>query len=171
MGFKDPKIEFSGFHSQGDGASFTSEHFDVSKFLKSTNNITKYQILYNAIQDSNTAEISARVIRHTHQYSHEYTTHLELESFFYEDEDIADDPYPYESEQKQEFDLQVDHFVYWARTVLVDLSRALYEDLETEYNAMTSRESIEDTLRSNDCLFHEDGIVLSRQWMSVAGLP
>jgi hypothetical protein len=39
LGFDDPKIEYSGFWSRGDGASFTSKSLDLQVFLKKYRNM------------------------------------------------------------------------------------------------------------------------------------
>jgi len=38
IGFSDPEISFSGFGSQGDGASFTSKYLDLSEFTQAAQN-------------------------------------------------------------------------------------------------------------------------------------
>jgi len=39
FGFREPEINFSGFWSQGDGASFTSNRIDILQFIKTDPNI------------------------------------------------------------------------------------------------------------------------------------
>ena len=42
MGVEEVKVEYSGFYSQGDGASFTGGVQDIKKFLVKTLGLTEY---------------------------------------------------------------------------------------------------------------------------------
>ena len=77
LGFNEVKIEFSGFYSQGDGASFTCESIDFKKWLSenSTNNNKRLLSLLN--KDLIELDGNIKRDRNTH-YCHWNTTTLYL---------------------------------------------------------------------------------------------
>ena len=71
FGFTDIDIAYSGFWSQGDGASFTGK-CEVVKFIKATKQSKYYaKLLYQAKKGN--LDMSGESYRFTHHYSHENT--------------------------------------------------------------------------------------------------
>lgn len=68
MGFVKPRIEYSGFGSQGDGASFVSE--DIS-------NVPEIAALITPLE---TSDIDIKIVRTERRYCHEYTVRVEAYS-------------------------------------------------------------------------------------------
>lgn len=73
-GFRGVKIAFSGFCSQGDGASFTAESVDLPTFCKANKALTRFKALLKLDY------LSACVKRIDSQYSHENTVRGDVES-------------------------------------------------------------------------------------------
>ena len=86
VGFLNAEIHYSGFWSQGDGASFDAE-VDIIRYLEATTQKTKYKKLLNMIREG---EIEAYIRKNSwsNNYSHEKTRYIELELFV---DDISDD--------------------------------------------------------------------------------
>jgi hypothetical protein len=68
-------IQFSGFHSQGDGASFEGD-INILDYLKSTKQLTKYSALRRAIYN-NYIDETVTIGRNLSNYSHENTCYVE----------------------------------------------------------------------------------------------
>ena len=154
MGFADIDIAFTGFWSQGDGASFTCKGFDIVKWLKHTKTTNKYRTIFNWIERD--SYYSGWVDRHNSHYYHERSTKFHLEaqcsSFDYE--------------TKRRFEQQISDLEEFINQEIVSLNKAIYRTLEKEYEAYTSKECVEDTIRANEYLFHNDGVILSRSWLA-----
>ena len=141
MGFDDVEINYSGFSSQGDGASFTSNRFDLCSMLKQFKLITKVPGLYRKFKEyDHFATHHCTVRRICNQYSHYNTVRVEIEE--------------YNTEHPQQ---------ELAREVLTeavrDLCKEIYKGLETSYDYDTSEaqaiEFLEDNEENNE--FTEDG--------------
>lgn len=129
QGFLSPEIYFSGFCSQGDGASFKAE-VDIEKFLKGRRMATKYK---EAITNYQEGESSAEITT-SGRYCHEYTMTIDG----YNTPDELDS-------------LILDH----AR----EQARKIYKELEKEYFYLSSDESIIDTIKANEYTFNEQGMI------------
>lgn len=126
QGFLSPEIYFSGFYSQGDGASFTAD-IDLEKFLSGRRVKAKYATelaLYKETGDN-------VVITTSGYYSHEYTMSIDSDNLSAELEDFI-----LEEAREQ------------ARKIYKDL-KALYEDLTTD-------ESIAETLEADEYYFNSE---------------
>lgn len=132
-------ISFSGFYSQGDGASFEGEVcHNVSTFLKHIGielpeNIAKC--------------IYIRFVRIPHCGCHEYTCKTELEAGFDE----------YGADVETEYSEILEIIEKRAEQVRLDLCNKLYRDLEQMYEDLTSDEGIASTLIANEYEFYENG--------------
>jgi len=135
IGFTDVKIQFSGFWSQGDGASFTGV-FKVPKNKQDLKDRVKafkdHESCYDFADMAFTQdEIDAETLlieRISSRYSHSNT--------------VASD------------NSDLTHFVR-------DFSNWIYRSLENECDHLRSRESIEETIKCNDYEFDSEtlGIV------------
>jgi len=138
MGFNNPEISFSGFYSQGNGASFTCKNVDVPAFIASLEYKGKYTRLLSAIKNG-TAEVNACVVRIDHHYSHEYTVGTSVE--------VLSD-----SDDEKLYQLGQDLDVVTTQKVR-ELSREIYKDLESEHEGLTSDEAVKDTILANEYTF------------------
>jgi len=134
-GYTDAEIFFSGFSSQGDGASFTC-HVDLEKWLANSKLKTKYK----SIIDKADYEIEKGG-----NYEHEYTMGIDLTGY-------------YDMDEKQEklANELADIILEDAR----EHARAIYHRLENEYNEyyeQASDEAVIDALERNDDEFTADG--------------
>ena len=135
-GYETPRILFSGFYSQGDGACFESV-INLGTWLTRHNLATKYRHLRKAYSEG---EVSGG-IKHTGRDYHEYSTDIELD-YIGSDDRVTSNLQEVEALIKQD---------------MVTLSKKIYQALEKEYAALTEDEAVADTLRINARLFHSDG--------------
>jgi hypothetical protein len=156
IGFTDPKFAFSGFWSQGDGASFTSG-LDFEKLLawftkegprdplldlvskvKQTRIEPRYQWLELAAN-----YLSGEVERISHHYSHENTCRVSI------DLDTRRD--------MPEVEKLVSDFRDAVEQLRKELSQSLYAALETEYEFRTSDEELAEMADANEYTFTKYG--------------
>jgi len=142
VGFEDPKIWFSGFSSQGDGACFdaTVDSEKLVKFFIEAGH-DKYKkllrIAYNNIQIT--------INSHGSNYSHERCRYINLELNNYRE-------CPRLEKLVNEFEEDVEQ-------LRLDFSREIYRSLETDYEWLTSDECVKESLEANEVEFKEDGSI------------
>lgn len=139
-GFENSVINFSGFGSQGDGASFTCDRVDVEKFTEANKAKTRFKALLRLIE---TGDLSASVIRTTHHYSHENTVRGEVEMAWNN-----------ETGKLSILGSELENFI---TERVRQLSKQIYRDLESEYDYLTSDEAVQDTIESNGYTFRASG--------------
>jgi hypothetical protein len=175
MGVEDVDVQYSGFYSQGDGASFTGKVEDMKLFLVKTLGMTQYSNdeldeLPVAVKEKANGFIDSLTIafnRNSSRYYHEKTCQADtwceiLDNAFYDEE------YP---DGKIRF---TDRVLTGEPIVFMDLEhevakiddaaeewrsgkcKELYRDLETEYDYLQSDESVAETLESNGTEFEVD---------------
>ena len=167
IGMTDVECEFSGFHSQGDGASFTGKVSDNDKFLKSLgidlfypglmglgNRLSdKIETVINEIYESIYISIERYDSRHYHYNT--ISANVEVQG----DDEIG-------------FDLGLEIVIKisvsdiceriepmitdWAR----EKSKELYRNLENDYEELTSDESIASDLELSGYSFDKDGNII-----------
>jgi hypothetical protein len=140
-GIDDIEISYSGFWSQGDGASFTG-WINIPTFLKEAGWEKKYAKLLKAINDGEDIDESAKIERLTHQYSH-YNT-VAVKDIYYHGDD-------------EEVQKQADHLTEELTEFVREKSKKLYKDLEDSYEAETSDENVAESIRINEYEFTPDG--------------
>jgi hypothetical protein len=165
IGFREPKINFSGFWSQGDGASFTAR-IDVEKLAKflaappamskaiaeqpvafrpwivfRCNGVATYPQYRKLVTLAN--YIWAEVRRTSHRYSHKRTcnTYVDLSG----------------SASKPRVEKLLLAFREDVESLRLMLCDAIYSDLEEEYNCLISEESISDLAEVNEYTFTAQG--------------
>lgn len=168
IGFDNADISFSGFWSQGDGASFTA---DVDLMLlipfianpPQMDNAVKagadgkedwrpwivHQVegvqsdaeFVKLLEDEVINECSMKIKRTDHRYSHEHTCAVDYE------DNLADGPIR---------DLWL-KFKDHVKQLRVELCRAIYDQLEKEYDYRTSDEALKEDAEANDWLFDSSG--------------
>lgn len=128
-GFKNATILYSGFYSQGDGASFTAD-LDMDYFANLFKD--KYKLDYSVITGS--------VRRFSSRYFHENTCYITLEC----DDDNVDT----KTLEALEADIEA---------IRLGICKNIYRALEESYEDLTSNEAIIATLIENDYTFEADG--------------
>ncbi len=145
LGFPDADISFTGFYSQGDGASFTCKGVDVPLFIAKQNSKDRFKALLTDIE-AERIELIASVDRIDHHYSHAYTVKANTELYYLEDQEPE-----YSLEQ-----LEGELCNFITETVRT-LSRLIYRELEKEYEGLTSDEAVKDCIESNEYTFRANG--------------
>lgn len=143
IGFIDSKIAFSGFSSQGDGASFTS-YVDIDTIVNSLIycNCDYYyetKALLKMVKLESLIKIEIK--RDDSRYSHEKTCYVYYGSYF--DSEFC-------NSQLEELIEEIENLRY-------NLCKEIYDSLERQYYFLTSNEAITDTIEANDYWFLENG--------------
>ena len=152
IGFYEVDISFSGFSSQGDGASFTGKYSYEKGFLSKIKKEypqwnTLHRICEEILEENKRQlyKIYFELYRLNHRYSHEKTV------------DITD----YECNSAFDWDKPDDNGFSDSEDKMLSLSRQLmeliYSALEKEYNHLTSDEYIKWLLEGSDNEYTEDG--------------
>lgn len=146
IGFNEPVIRFSGFWSQGDGASFTCKSIDLEKLLSAVaqcNNSHAVRTLELCMILAENDLMQAGIADLHSNYAHERTVRLVVEQLTYSShikwERLAED-----------IQAGLDDY-------RVTLCSMIYKDLKEEYYYSTSDETIAEGLIANDYDFTEDG--------------
>lgn len=139
----DPEVSFSGFGSQGDGASFLSTTCDTDLLIRKLYE-TGHDISENALLDSKDYTIIIR--RNDNHYAHENTMYVN----YYSGGGI--ELFPDEEEKLTDVVLE------WARTK----AKELYKNLEKYWDELTSDDEIMEYFEDNEFLFYENGKVIVR---------
>lgn len=140
IGFRDVEINWSGFSSQGDGASFTSGWINIEKFLRSQKCFSKFR---RYMPNGETLEYSAKIERHNgSRYYHENSVYVS-------------DSWDVVNTDKQEA------MIHGILDIIGEFvkckSREIYRELEKAHDANTTDEAIADFLENNEYIFDEDG--------------
>lgn len=139
-------MNFTGFYSQGDGASFTGR-IDMIQFLKVHELEQKYM---GATFFAGQGELWVDITRGGSRYYHENSVNFNLEADTYNN--YEDDSTRYEVYDTMETVLNSE----WKdlETEVTDICRGymqdLYSKLRDEYEALTSREAIWETIVANE---------------------
>ena len=152
LGFADPEIYFTGFYSQGDGASFTGEYtgYNKKEILELKNEYPQDKELHEIIDrflDFNVCieenyDIYVKIDKN-HMYCHEETMYI--------NQAYIDLPLPDDDEEDIEYT-----FIELCK----DIARYFYEWLKKDYEYLESDESVLETILLNDYIFDEDGNIL-----------
>ena len=143
IGFIDSKIFFSGFYSQGDGACFTCERVDIPLIINSLIYCNgSYDKQYDIIEKLTYGGLCNCWLENvSSNYCHENTviTHFRIEHGHCFFDSIAKDI------EKEINDLRK------------LLCYSIYQELEQDYEYLTSEEAIKDTLTANEYEFLANG--------------
>lgn len=141
----EPRIHFTGFWSQGDGASFQALYsYQKGAPRAIREHAPKHTTLHgiadrlHAIQRRNFYQLRADVSHRGHYY-HEYCMAISVER---------------RSPSCQDMTIDAEETVI---EVLRDLARWLYRQLENEYNALNSDEMVDETIVANAYTFTSSG--------------
>lgn len=150
-GFIDPDIRFSGFWTQGDGASFTSKAVYLDLYLKEFGHASypdkQIKLFLDLIRNYDFVEFG--VERRDNHYVHEYTTKAYYNGYLYQFDKCP---------RLQRF---LSNFLkdLWThmQDKIEELNREIYKDLSEEYDYLESDEAVMETLEANEYEFTEDG--------------
>lgn len=154
LGYMKPDINFSGFWSQGDGASFTCEYLNSPEIKERFLTDEEKAILTDC-------KIYGKVERISHRYSHENTVRANIS-----DVDYSTAIYDLEAEDYEKYisivnkiDAIISDLEKEMTEDVRNLSRQIYRELEKEYEYQTSDEAVAESLISNGYLFNEFGVI------------
>ncbi len=140
-----PQIHFSGFHSQGDGASFSGRYSyargaarAIRAHAPKDTELHRIADDLQTVQRHNFHQLHA-YIRQSGRYCHEYTMAIEVE---------RDSP-TWQPPTDGAEDAVIE--------ALRDLARWLYRQLRSEYEHQTSDETVDENLAINELTFTADG--------------
>jgi hypothetical protein len=141
-GFENAQLNFSGFCSQGDGASFTA-NVNLEVFLKKYRLGNIFRLALNATK---IGLVKIEIYRNDDRYYHESTMSARSENH---------------DNNNEKLNIQLDDLndLILARAML--LAKELYSDLRTEYDYLTSPIGIEGTLIMNDYRFTSEGEIFA----------
>lgn len=158
IGFTNVEISFSGFYSQGDGASFTAD-YDSSLInldeLKNHNTeiyslMARIDSVFGASGLTSDNRITANVKRISHHYSHHNTVAIDDIAI----NDIEWGDYDSEDDKHNKAFEAIENYL---DSLKDDLCHIIYNSLEREYEYQTSDEYIAELLTINDYSFLIDG--------------
>lgn len=145
----DPNIMYSGFSSQGDGASFTGTYHYLkgsSKAIRqefgTDNKLWAIADGLTALQRKHGYKLAGRITQSGH-YVHKHTMHLD----------------PYRADKNGfEIDSEVDAEVGDELLELMrDFAQWIYDGLESSYDWRMSDESVDDSITANEYRFTVNG--------------
>lgn len=164
IGFDNADIRFSGFWSQGDGASFTA-YCDSEKVLNSLlmcegklQNYKQWRLWFELI-DAGIFKFD--ISRNSSHYCHEYT----ISGVIHDDFGGLNDRMWYAPDPKKPFNFtsrfeqkaNLEYLEAMFDSFIKDISRKIYSDLEDEYEYLTSDACLKEYLDNNDEIYNIEG--------------
>jgi len=148
LGLTDIETSYTGFWSQGDGASFTARVYnaDNRKFIT--------EALGLKVLDEVAENLAISIKRISHHYSHENTIegYVEVDGDDEVEKDMGTGMIITISVEDSAESIE-EAVTKWARS----RSKQLYNDLETAYNEQFKEENIIEDLEANGVEFDESG--------------
>lgn len=173
-GFDIEDIRFSGFWSQGDGASWTGE-VNIKQFLEhhlkeDHPSYSRYFVLQAIINEGNDwVERRVNVSRYGFRYVHSNTMRLDgvdyggVDNLDEDDEERLQEEGPlqradiYQLWKGIDGSALLDDLCDWVIKEARAIADKIYEDLEAEHDHLTSEESLIESAYANGWRFTEDG--------------
>ena len=160
MGYEDAEIEFSGFGSQGDGASFTAS-VDVPKWIKAHGMESQFPVIAEAL-NKEMADIGAGIYRYSGgHYVHQNTIGATVDASFYGEDDAElgeQDLLVFVPDISSEaFDAEVLELEQALTEDARSVSMDIYKDLEHEYDYQVSEEHVAEMSDANEWKYDEEG--------------
>ncbi|QOI72053.1 hypothetical protein pEaSNUABM50_00029 [Erwinia phage pEa_SNUABM_50] len=141
FGFEEVESRYSGFCSQGDGASFTADNVDIEKFLRKTKRWTHYRSLHEFIRIN---DITCKVVRDNgSRYVHYNTTEATLSGNWHIDLS------PKQESLYTELEKEIDNFI-------TEKGQEYYSELDKHYYHLLEDEQVKETIIANEMEFEED---------------
>lgn len=163
LDYEDIDIQFSGFWSQGDGASFTARrgpNHDTDEAVQAAwLQLKAAAALLGGTLDkwADLPDLAwGNVHRIDNRHSHEYTVRVDWENY-------ADGPGEDEDDltlQWHDLHTAIENYYEDLTETVRDLCREIYSDLETEYEYLTADEQVIESIESLDVEFDEEGDVV-----------
>lgn len=151
MGVDVEEINFSGFWSQGDGASFTGRigSGNLKRFMRIHGMRERYRAIYTVLDHLSG---SVGIYRNSHHYAHSYTvaTDAQLEEPTWIDYDTEDLREVLVQELYNEAVLHWTDFGKEVEETLRGYMDTIYRDLEKEYDYLTSDEAVAEAIEANE---------------------
>lgn len=156
-GFINTKIFYSGFWSQGDGASFNADidlrilayEWAISEIID-TENENIFPFLDFIEDDSIGSTLKICVIGGlSNHYSHEKTRYIETDGNGYEWNESGPEPSWIEP--------MMNELIDYVEEVRLCLCQEIYSSLRDEYDYLISEESFKESIESNEYEFRENG--------------
>jgi hypothetical protein len=135
LGFNEPKILYSGFWSQGDGACFEA-WCDIADYIKLHKLGNKYRKLLNYAYDMG----GVINIKQSGHYYHEHSM------------SVHDSVQLGYSDTPDGIEEQIEELVEHLESNIVDYAKEIYKDLKKYYEELREDEVIIELLRENDYL-------------------
>jgi hypothetical protein len=152
FGVSDVEVEYSGFWSQGDGASFTGRVRGEEDKAKLVNESIGMKVPQEVLEN-----IYISIKKNDTRYSHSHTMFAEVEVDGEDEVEIYIGPDVNITldmeEQCEPIKVKVED---WAR----EKADELYRTLESHYNSLCSDEEVAETLISNEYEFDEEGNII-----------
>jgi len=146
MGFQNPKIRYSGFSSQGDGASFTSAYVDLGMFLVAVGDAQRFRLLTLAEKLEFELRLVVKEVGEG-RYSHKYTVRASIEDFIRCDQKGLRD----------RVDDLIDELEERTTEVVREMSDKIYAGLDKEYTYLVSDDAVVENIAARGYLFTEGG--------------
>jgi hypothetical protein len=153
LGYEDIEINYSGFWSQGDGASFTCSGFTykkgsiakIKKEYPSWDDLHEWLEFFTLVNKENFYQLYFDITRDSSNYSHYNTVSINnLYRSTLSNNEI--DVYDNEHERVNELNR--------------DFMKLIYRSLDQEYTDQTSSDSIKESLICNEYEFNSDGVMI-----------
>lgn len=146
IGFTNVIINYSGFCSQGDGASFTSGEMNIEKLLRHLRVYSKYR----RYVPSDYMDYYIKVSRISSMYYHENTV-------------MVDDFIHYTNTENQTNKLY--EIIELIRALVLEKSKEIYKDLNQDYDYLTDDAQVKETLLVNEYDFDAcTGEIVDASW-------
>ena len=154
MGLTDIEINFSGFYSQGDGASFTANinSYNMRKFMRIHGLRDRYRGIYEMAKISH---VWGSCTRYSSSYCHQNTVTYESDmenNYWTDSEELRDIML---SELWYQADRDIRDFDEEVQEILRGYMQDIYRSLEKVYHDQTSDECVRETLEANE-IYDED---------------
>lgn len=157
-GFVIDEISFSGFYSQGDGASFTgyydSSQIDLEKLrgfsLKAYDLMARNDSVFGASGLTSDNVITADIKRISRHYSHENTVSIE---------NIEINGCGWGDDESDKINIAYNDLENYLIALKNSLCHLIYSSLEAEYDHQNSDEYISEILVINEYYFTADGAI------------
>jgi hypothetical protein len=143
IGFCNPKIYYSGFCSQGDGACFDNDSYRMDLDLL-LNNVYLTEEEKERIYELK-SELEINIYKISHHYCHERTRKIYIDHYICNKDD----------------EKLIEKFEELLEEMRIYLCKQIYRDLESEYNSLTTNEAVYEALQAQACYFEEDGTISS----------
>lgn len=166
-GFRVDDIRFSGFWSQGDGASWCGA-VDLGDWVRKTFNSTDLEHpltqIFLALLEEGWIESKVLVSFNSSHYCHENTMHVNNIDHYYKiDDDSVMEMGMFKGANVAELIHLIESTLDTLYERLVeeckDFARTIYKELEADYEAQTSEDAIGEAYAINDVWFDETGRV------------